>query len=68
MKHRIITALACGTLLASVSVAAPATAHGGWEPRPPKAGEPETVATGLNGPLSLEVDRRVSYVSENFTA
>ncbi len=68
MNHRIITALACGTLLASVSVAAPAAAHGGWEPRPPKAGEPETVATGLNGPLSLEVDRRVSYVSENFSA
>ncbi|MFD3444561.1 ScyD/ScyE family protein [Microbacteriaceae bacterium 4G12] len=67
MKHRILTALACGTLLASVSVAAPATAHGDYEPRPPKAGEPETIATGLNGPLSLEVDgRRVSFVSENF--
>ena len=68
MKHRILTALACGTLLASAAVASPAAAHG-WEPRPPIAGEPEPIADGLNGPLSLEVDRRgVSHLSENFTA
>jgi hypothetical protein len=67
VKHRILTALACGTLLASVAVATPAAAHGGWEPRPPTAGEPYAKATGLTTPLSLEVDRHgVSYVSQNF--
>jgi hypothetical protein len=66
VKHRFITALACGTLLASAAVAAPATADD-WQPSPPTAGKPYTVASGFNGPLSLEVDRHgVSYVSENF--
>jgi hypothetical protein len=69
VKYRILTALACGTLLASVAVAPPASAHGGgdWEPRPPSAGEPVTRADGLTTPLSLEVDRHgVSYVTQNF--
>jgi len=69
VKHRILTALACGTLLASVAVAAPASANGDETPRPPTAGKPYTIATGLSGPLSVEVDpNHLAYVSENFAS
>ncbi len=69
MKSRIVTAVACTALVASVLGAAPAFAHErGDDHGPGTIGTPVTLADGLFTPLSLEVDRwKNAYVSENFT-
>jgi hypothetical protein len=67
VKKFLINVVACAAVVASVSIAAPASAHdqGGWPPV--TAGTPATLTSGLVSPLSLEVDKGgVAYVSENF--
>ena len=67
MKKFLINVVACAAVVASVSMAAPASAHdqGGWPPV--TAGTPVTLTSGLVSPLSLEVDKGgTAYVSENF--
>lgn len=67
MKKLIISAVVCATVVVSVAMAAPATAHDQGGPPPSTTGTPLTLAGGLISPLSLEVDKGgVSYVSENF--
>ncbi|GAB3032000.1 ScyD/ScyE family protein [Parafrigoribacterium mesophilum] len=67
MKKPLITAAVCASLLASVAVAAPASAHNRSGPPPWTAGTPVTVTTGLVSPLSLDVARNgFSYLSQNF--
>ncbi|RNE62382.1 ScyD/ScyE family protein [Cryobacterium tepidiphilum] len=65
MKSPLVAAVAGATLVASVAMAAPASAQ--QNAGIPTAGSPETVADGLLTPLSLEVDPGVSYVTQNFT-
>ncbi|HSP53077.1 MAG TPA: ScyD/ScyE family protein [Cryobacterium sp.] len=69
MKKRIITsAVACVSLLAaSLAVTAPAAAHSRGDSPSRGTGTPVTLADGLAGPLSLEVDRSGrAWVGESF--
>lgn len=62
MKTRTIIAAACTAALATVTIAAPASASS----KQP-FGQVSTIATDLQGPLSLAVDKAgTSYVSQNF--
>lgn len=62
MKSRTIIAVACTAALATVTIAAPASATS----RQP-FGTVTTIGTNLLGPLSLGVDKNgTSYVSQNF--
>jgi hypothetical protein len=65
VKSPFVAAVAGVTLVASVAMAAPASANPS-RPGVPTAGTPQTVADGLLSPLSLEVDPGVSYVTQNF--
>lgn len=68
MKTTFIVAAAGALALASLAIAAPASAGGRDNSPPPQAGTPVTLADGLLTPLSLAVDRDGSvYVSQNFT-
>ena len=67
MKKPLITVAICAALLASVVVAAPASAHNRSGPPPWTAGTPVTVTSGLVSPLSLDVaGNGVSYLTQNF--
>ena len=67
MKTPFIAALACATLLASVAIAGPASAHDRSDRSPIGTGKPVIRTNDLLTPLSLEVDGEgVSYVSQNF--
>lgn len=67
MKTPFVAALACASLLASVVIAGPASAHDRSDRPPIGAGKSVTLTSDLLTPLSLEVDRKgVSYVSQNF--
>lgn len=66
MKSPFVAAVAGVTLIASVAVAAPASAHPS-RPGIPTPGTPHSVAGGLLAPLSLEVDPNASYVTQNFS-
>jgi hypothetical protein len=67
VKKPLITAAVCAAFLASIAVAAPASAHDRGGPPPWTAGTPVTLTSGLVSPLSLEVDRSgTAYVSQNF--
>ena len=62
MKTRTVVAAACAATLASVALAAPASAGSNFN-----FGRVTTIASDLQGPLSLAVDRNgTSYVSQNF--
>ncbi|MET0954726.1 MAG: ScyD/ScyE family protein [Cryobacterium sp.] len=62
MKTRTFVAAACAAALASVALAAPASAGSNFS-----FGKFRTIATGLQGPLSLAVaNDGTSYVSQNF--
>ncbi|MEO7006410.1 MAG: ScyD/ScyE family protein [Terrimesophilobacter sp.] len=67
MKKPLITVAFCAALLASIAVAAPASAHDRSGPPPWTAGTPVTLASGLVSPLSLEVDHNgTAYTTQNF--
>lgn len=66
MKSPFVAAVAGVTLVASVAMAAPASAHQQGSGAP-TAGSPQSLADGLLAPLSLEVDSGVSYVTQNFS-
>jgi hypothetical protein len=67
VKKFLVNVVACAAVIASVSIAAPASAHNQGGQPPVTAGTPVTMASGLVSPLSLEVDNGpVAYVSQNF--
>jgi hypothetical protein len=67
VKKPLITVAICAAFLASIAVAAPASAHNRSGPPPWTAGTPVTVTSGLVTPLSLDVARNgFSYLSQNF--
>jgi hypothetical protein len=65
VRSPFVAAVAGVTLVASVAMAAPASANPST-PGMPTVGTPQTLADGLLSPLSLEVDPGVSYVTQNF--
>jgi hypothetical protein len=75
VKKTLSCLSALAIVAASVLTASPALAGGGpghssgHHPGngTPTAGTPQTVATGLVSPLSLEVGARTTYLSQNFT-
>jgi hypothetical protein len=67
VKKPLIAAVVCAAFLASIVVAAPASAQSRSGPPPWTAGTPVTLTSGLVTPLSLDVAANgVSYLSENF--
>lgn len=68
VKVPILAAVACATLVASVAIAGPASAHDRSDHPRVTVGAPVTLTNHLFTPLSLEVDRYgVSYVTQNFS-
>jgi hypothetical protein len=67
VKKPLISVAICAAFLASIAVAAPASAHNRSDTPPWTAGTPVTLASGLVSPLSLDVAvNGFSYLSQNF--
>ncbi|GHD39729.1 ScyD/ScyE family protein [Mycetocola manganoxydans] len=65
MKSTTLSATVCAAVIATVAIAAPASAHGG---KPPVSISERVIADGLLSPLSLDVDHRGNaYVTQNFS-